>query len=328
MRHHRACRWCWVLCLVAQAAVADNEICLVAPVDGSAENGVGAEAGVVREFVQDLDIPLECRTDGGNTWVLGHELRVTRVTPSAATVTAEISVRMLEPGRSREPVQVLIESRFIEISTSVFPAIGVRWTDFDRPQRAAPALGIGPSVKLDGDLTQNQFVTVDQSPTTPLRTCWTRTGTLAWEVCTNGNPAIRGIGLSVRVAPIFADLPPLGSNSAITSTVPNAVNQITLDFSGIGPASSVINSIDVLEAGGSIPICSSAGVFPFLCPLTETQAAMARQSQLVVLVAPRIVPLSDGVPATITAQLISADHYVFANGFESGDPGFWTSSSP
>ncbi len=90
-------------CVVAVPVWSDNEICLVTAVDATVENGVGAEPGVEREFVQDLDVPLECQTIAGNTWILAHELRVTRVDPSNPTVNAQVTVRKLEAVRDVQP---------------------------------------------------------------------------------------------------------------------------------------------------------------------------------------------------------------------------------
>ena len=89
----RLCRVLLVSLVVFGVAIlvwADNEICVVTTVDGTVENGVGAEPGVVREFVQDLDVPVACQTQAGNAWVLAHELRVTRVNSSSPTVTATV----------------------------------------------------------------------------------------------------------------------------------------------------------------------------------------------------------------------------------------------
>jgi len=315
------------LFFVAAPTSADNEICRVTTVDGTVENGVGAEPGVSREFVQDLDVPPECQTQGGNTWVLAHELSVTRIEPSSATVNAQVTVRRLDLVRGIQPKQILIESHFVAVDTSTFPQMGSEWTIFGGPPRAAPALGLGPSVVLDGDLTGNQFVTVDQSAGTPLRTCWTRNGLPEWELCTNGNPAIRGIGLTLRVSPFVADFPQLGRTPMIVSNLPDGSSTITLDFSGIDAASDLLEDVELREPGNPIPICSSPADFPLLCPLTAAQMALHRQSQLMIIVTPRIVP-PEGIADPIASQLISADHYVFSNGFESGDGSFWSTVVP
>jgi hypothetical protein len=328
MRLHPVSLWLAAFCVVAVPVWSDNEICLVNAVDGTVENGVGAEPGVVREFVQDLDVPPECQTIAGNTWVLAHELRVTRVNPSSPTVNAQVMVRRLEATRNMQPAQVLIESRFVAVDTSTFPAFGVGWTSFDGPPRAAPALELGPAVLLDGDQAANQFVTVDQGTATPVRTCFTRAGVGAWELCTNGNPAIRGVGLTLQVTPVLADFPNLGPGIGITSSLPSGSNTAHLDFSGTGPAGDLIDLVELREPGNPTPICSSPGLFPFLCSLSASQEAKLRHSELVIVLTPTIIPPFKSLQTPIESQLISADDYVFANGFEGGDPGLWSSVSP
>ncbi len=309
-------------------AWADNQICVVTTVDGTVENGVGAESGVVREFVQDLDVPVACQTQAGNAWVLAHELRVTRVNSSSPTVTAMVDVRTLGAARDVEPLQVLIEARFVQLDTNVFPQMGIEWTVFDGLPRAAPTLGLGPAVSLDGDQTANQFVTVDESAGTPLRTCWTRGGGSAWELCTNGNPAIRGIGLSLQVTPILADLPFLDPRSRIVTDIPDPAGNITVDFSGSVPAIELIDDLQVVDPMNPIPLCTWPGSLPFECFLSVEERAMLKRSELMILIAPTIVNPMTGVVTYLEAQLISADHYVFSNGFESSDGSFWSMISP
>jgi len=328
MRLRPVSLWLAAFCVVAVPVWSDNEICIVNAVDGTVENGVGAEPGVVREFVQDLDVPPECQTIAGNTWVLAHELRVTRVNPSSPTVNAQVTVRRLEAARDMQPAQVLIESRFVAVDTSTFPAFGVGWTSFDGPPRAAPALELGPAVLLDGDQADNQFVTVDQGAATPVRTCFTRAGIGAWELCTNGNPAIRGVGLTLRVTPVLADFPSLGPGIGITSSLPSGSNTAHLDFSGTGPAEDLIDLAELREPGNPTPICSSPGLFPFFCNLSASQEAKLRRSELVIVLTPTIIPPFKSRQTPIESQLISADDYVFANGFEGGDPGLWSSVAP
>jgi len=320
--------WLSVLCVVAIPVWSDNEICLVPAVDQTVENGVGAEPGVDREFVQDLDVPPECQTSAGNTWILAHELRVTRVEPSTPSVSARVTVRSLEAVRDVQPAQVFVETRLVEVSTSTFPSFGVAWTLFPGPPRAAPAPALGPAVVLDGNQTGNQFVTVDQSAATPLRTCFTRAGTGAWELCTNGNPAIRGVGLTLQVTPVLANLPTLGPDTRILSSVPSGTGTVHLDFSGDVPAGDLIDVAELREQGNPTPICSSPGIFPFLCSLTADEEAKLRASELLVVVTPHLVPPSEGPNTLIESQLISADHYVFSNGFEGGDAGLWSSVAP
>jgi len=320
--------WLSALCAAAFPVSADNEICLVTAVDLTVENGVGAEPGVEREFVQDIDVPPECRTIAGNTWVLAHELRATRGEPSSPTVSAQVTVRRLETVRDVQPAQVFLETRLVEVSTSTYPSFGVEWTLFPGPPRAAPASVLGPAVILDGNQTANQFVTVDQSAATPLRTCFTRAGTGAWEHCTNGNPAIRGVGLTLQVTPVLANLPMLGPDVRILSSLPDGTGTVHVDCSASVPAGDLIDVAELREQGNPTPICSSPGLFPFSCILTPDQQAKMRASELVMLIAPRLVPPSEGPDATFEAQLISADHYVFSNGFEGGDAGLWTSVAP
>jgi len=313
---------------VAFPVWADNQICVVTTVDGTVENGVGAEPGVVREFVQDLDVPAECQTQAGNAWVLAHELRVTRVNSSAPTVNAMVDVRTLGSSRDVAPLQVLIEARVVEVDTNVFPQMGIEWTVFDGLPRAASVLGLGPAVSLDGDQTANQFVTVDQSTGTPLRTCWTRENGSFWEQCTNGNPAIRGIGLSLRVTPMLADLPFLEPRSRIVTDIPDPAGNITLDFSGIVPATDLIDDLQVVDPVNPVPLCTWPGSLPFECYLSLEEREKLRRSELVILITPTIVP-PEGEGVTVhEVQLISADHYVFSNGFEGGDGSFWSIMSP
>ena len=318
-----------VLCWVAAAPTwSDNEICWVTAVDSTVENGVGAEAGVIREFVQDLDVPEGCRTDSGNAWVLALELRVTRVEPSSPIVAAEVGVRRLETVRSQQPAQVFIESRFIEVTTNTFPQLGIEWTSFPGTPRAGQAMGVGPAVRFNGDVTTNQFLTVDQSPATPVRTCWTRIGTQPWEQCTNGLPSLRAVGLALQVTPYLADLPLLGPTARITVDQPDLSNGIDVDLSGTLLPGITIETVELVDPGNPIPICSSPGILPFQCSLTTTQAALLRQSELLVLVMPQIVPPSEGARDTIVAPLVSADDYLFANGFEGGDPELWSVALP
>jgi len=322
----RLCRVLLVSLAVIGLAVpvcADNQICVVTTVDGTVENGVGAEAGVVREFVQDVDVPDACQTEAGNAWVLAHELRVTRVNSSSPTVSATVDVRTLGSSRDVAPLQVLIEARFVEVDTNVFPQMGIEWTVFDGLPRAAPTLGLGPAVSLDGDQTANQFVTVDQSGATPLRTCWTRGGGSGWELCTNGNPSIRGIGLSLQVTPILADLPFLDPRSRIVSDIPDTAGNITVDFSGSVPAIELIDDLQVVDPMNPIPLCTWPGVLPFECYLSSEEREKLRRSELVILVTPAIVPPGRGEVTVHEVQLMSADHYLFSNGFESGDTSFW-----
>ena len=56
MRLHLCMPWLVVAIVSSPPVWSDNEICQVSTVDGTVENGVGAEAGVLREFVQDLFI--------------------------------------------------------------------------------------------------------------------------------------------------------------------------------------------------------------------------------------------------------------------------------
>lgn len=301
----------------------DNEICAVTAVDGTVENGVGAEGGVVREFVQDIDVPEECRTTAGNAWVLAHELRVTRVNPSSTTVSAMVDVRTLGTSRDDEPLQVLIETRLVQVNTNVFPQMGIEWTVLDGLPRAAPTLGMGPAVSLNGDQTANQFVTVDQSAATPLRTCWTRGNGLDWELCTNGNPAIRGIGLGLRVTPIMADLPFLEPRSRVVTDLPDPAGNISVDFSGEVPAITLIDDLQIADPSNPIPLCTWPGSLPFECHLTAEERAKLNRSELIILVTPKIIDPERGDVTVHEVQLISADDYVFSNGFESGDSSFW-----
>ena len=321
---------CWVSALFVAAIPvwADNEICLVTAVDGTVENGVGAEAGVVREFAQDLDVPPECQTQAGNTWVLGHELRVTRIEPSSPTVTALVGVRRLGSTKDQEPLHVMIESRLVEVDSSAFPAFGIEWTPFNEPPRAAPALLITPTVAFDGDTSINQFLTVDESAGTPARSCWTHADHGAWEQCTNGNPAIRGVGLAVQAAPYVSHFPSINPTPKILGVLPNGSSTLTIDFSGFGAAGDVIDEVALREKGNQIPFFSSLPDFPMGVPLSANQQALARQSELIVILTPKIIPLSDGVQTPVESQLISADHYVFFNGFESGDGSYWSAVVP
>ena len=309
-------------------AWADNQICVVTTVDGTVENGVGAEPGVVREFVQDLDVPVACQTQAGNTWVLAHELRVTRVNSSSPTVTAMVDVRTLGSSRDVAPLQVMIEARLAEVDTNVFPQMGIGWTVFDGLPRAAPVLGLGPAVSLDGDQTGNQFVTVDQGAGTALRTCWTRIGGSGWELCTNGNPAIRGIGLGLRVTPTLADFSQLSPAARVYTDIPNGAGNINVDFSGLVPAIDLIDNLQVVDPMNPIPLCTWPGNLPFECYLSPEEREKLRRSELVIFITPTIVPLGRRGVTVLQAQLISADDYAFSNGFESGDGSFWSIMSP
>jgi hypothetical protein len=312
----------------AATASADNEICTVTSVDGSVENGVGAEPGVVREFVQDVDVPSRCQTLSGKTWVLAHELRVTRVSPSSPTVPAWIGVREIESAGDSQPGQIFIEAQFVEVNSPLFPEMGIEWTIFSGAPRATGAGNVAPTVAFDGDLTANQFGTVDQSPATPQRTCWTRGSGLDWLDCTAGNPNLRGIGLSLRVSPTVARVPALDPFATIFSDVTTGAEPINIDFSGVDPGFDLIESVEVVEPSNPNPICSSPGIFPFECSLSVQQQALHRQSQLLILITPRIVPPRGERQTVIEAQLISADHYVFSNGFEGGDGSMWSAFIP
>lgn len=323
MRHSGVLGVSLILSIVVFPGWADNEICVVSTVDDTVENGVGAEAGVVRDFVQDVDVPHECQSQGGNAWILAHELRVTRTNPSSLSVPAMVSVMELGQTRDVEPRQVLIEARFVEVPTDLFPNFGVEWTQFDGLSRAAQVLDLGPAVSFDGDVNANQFAIVDQSAATPVRSCWTRGAALDWLPCTDGNPAIRGVGLGLRVSPTLADFDDLHPGARIYTDMPSSAGTINVDFSGDVPALDLISELRVVDPTNPIPLCTTPGNLPFQCFLTVEERAKLSRSELIILIEPTILGQVRGDVTLLEAQLISADHYIFSNGFESGDGSFW-----
>lgn len=325
-----SCLFVW-FCVVVSAvpSSADNEICRLILIDATVENGVGAEAGVVREFTQDLDVPGACQSQGGNAWILGHHLTVTRLNAGSSTMTAEVAVRQLDPSNGSLPSRLLIERGPAEVSSvPVYPIAGEGFFSFGGVPRAGPADAIGPTVFLDGDLSPNQFVTVDQSTGTPLRTCWTQGGGSGWELCTNGNPNIRGIGLGLQVSPTIADFRNLDPGFRILTDIPNGAGNINVDFSGNSPAINLVNAVQVVDPVNPIPLCTSPGQFPFQCYLTPEERDKLNRSELVILIEPKIIPPLRREVIYVEAPLISADHYIFSNGFESGDDSFWSTANP
>jgi hypothetical protein len=136
--------------------------------------------------------------------------------------------------------------------------------------------------------SDNQFVTVDETPSTPLRACWTTDGMFPWEPCTNGNPAIRAIGLGLQIAPTLADFRDVGPGIRILTDIPDGSGTMNVDYTGPLPGSTVLDSVQVVEPSNPIPICSSPGLLPFSCQLSPAQRAMMERSELLILIEPRI----------------------------------------
>lgn len=146
---------------------------------------------------------------------------------------------------------------------------------------------------------------------------------MEWLPCTDGNPVIWGGGFGLRVAPTLANFDELEPGIRIYTDLPSATGFINVDYSGETPALDLITEVRLVDPTNPMPLCTTPGLLRYQCYLTVEERARLNRSELVILIEPTTRGPGRGDVTLLRAQLISADDYVFSNGFESGDASFW-----
>jgi len=316
----------FLLLFVAPPVAAQTFPCDLENWDGTPDSGFGAGPGEIRAFATTLQvIPQECMS-GGVSWVNGVIVNATRtgVSPTMPIELVEIRVNPVNdppslnvvstgPGRNIPNVAVFPTS-----TRQIFP-VEPKTFVFDADDNGTVDEYVAGVVYIDGDSTPDQFVST--SRTGPIVPCFTGLeGQPIDEPCSNGDPLLHGMGLGMQTAAGFARIEDIGGTSVSVRTNNPQIDPLrNLDIL----IDAALDELSIMDGPGGPTICTflnvPAGALS-VCPLTAAQAERWRNAQAFI----EWISTS----AYGEERIIPADHFISADGFESGDTSRWSSTVP
>ena len=301
--------------------------CYITP-GQTVDDGMGAEPGVVREFVNGISIPPECLR-GGRVWVPRIRIGVTRTAGGAPDMEVRVSIRAPQPpglgpnpppGNFRTP-----PTTHTLTNVPFFPAVGDNLVHIegDNNQNLNNILWgdyFYPSVDMNGNNTQNQFVVADEMG--PIdQNCYTGVnGETPLDLCTNGNADLSDPWVGVDTATFYGrysgQFP-----AAVDGREPLGTVWGARYIGAFGATSFAVwhdASVPLGAPEGEELICEFFDIpadFEFQCTMTVPQLAALAAGGI-------FVELTQGASVRRTS-MIPADIFIFADGFESGDTSVW-----
>jgi len=315
-------------CLPGLAAEPEgNNPCTIIPwqtVDG----GMGAEAGVVREFASRISMPPGCLR-GGRVWVPRIHLGLTRTAAGASDMDVRVSIRPPQPpglgpggpggSRTDPAAHTLPNVPVFPMGTTYEVATGpnsnqnindIIWTD-----------DFFISVDMDGDKTANQFLVADQMGPVD-QNCFTAIdGATPADPCTTGNPNLSAAALGATGYTFYGRYPHSGAE--VDGREPLATIW-GARYLGAFPGTThleVWRDATIPIRGGQTTICQFFDIpadFEFQCTMTAAELAL--------LAAGKINVEIDEDGDVHSTRMIPADLFIFADGFESGDTTVWSAT--
>lgn len=341
----------------AEAQRLDSTPCSTVAIDATVENGFALGGGeTLRELCSLSPIPA---TSGSFQCTWGNRYHLaeigsnwTALQPQAAGIFSwEIRFpKGAFPGPSANPepfvaeippVPAFPESEFVysDLSRTFDDVFELFRDDYVLPARDR----VYTCARLEQPAA-GRFLAVDRTATTPLTDCFTRADGGLWEPCTNGDPALRALGLGVHVSPIA------GLGSARQVAPPHLGDRVGAAF--------------VYYTGAALPANPPPGDntfrFRIVHDVTNPTAAHVhlgapgQNGPPIVTFAEPASPIDEAgfllLPAEVEAlgdlrlyfdvhsaahpegelrgRLIPAQPPLFVDGFESGDTSAWSGSQP
>ena len=187
---------------------------------------------------------------------------------------------------------------------------------------------VGPTVYADGDSTGGQFFPF--STIGGVVPCHTGLdGSPINEPCSNGDPNFRSMGIGLEAAAGFAEITGLGTAPPLQfrTNNPDMDPADDLDFlwdAGVGTGPMIID-IDLMRifdaAGGEI--CQRQNVAP-----GQSQSCLLTPAEIQQFLDGKLEVQFDENGNTARFDIVPADMFIFADGFESGDTSSWSNTVP
>ncbi len=327
--------------LLAAAAGAGQDPCVITPYDGTNENGLGAAAGFVIEYCSEADVPTVC-LDRGSYFINAVQLEATR-SGGDTTMPFDAQVRraIIHTERGPTPPEQIIAGPTSDVVENVpdFPT-SVTWVtpvtnDFGRFSVGFDAIQLDSAcVVLDGDATPGQFLGTDESGGTPINLCWKGDPPAPpIEDCREGAPNLRALRVGLQVAPHggIADgtqeVPPTDSGAVGTVRLgPNAVGGTDFWIEVVHDVANPTGAhIHEAPAGQNGPVVVDLGdpTSPIILPSIDLSALIDElfAGDLYVNIHSAAEPAGE-----IRGQIINAGDTIFEDGFESGDTSSWSTT--
>lgn len=326
----------FAVALVASATVTYAQfVCDVDPWSQTANSGFGAGPGEIRGFaVTPQSVPAECLVDNNSVFT-GVVVNATQQ-GGASTMPIE-RIDILDSGFNGPPGSIVISSgpggtvqnvpTFPAFVESRLPTNPVGW-DWDLDDDGSIDNWVAPTVYLDGDATPGQFLPFSTNGgVVPCNTGLD--GSPINEPCSDGDPNFRSMGIGVETAAGFSPINGLGTAPPLflRTTNPDAAPDNEIDFlwdfgDGLGTLPSAIETIRLFDDGDTM-ICERQNVAPGQvrsCLLTPAQIQQFLEGKLEVEF--------DENDNIVRFEIVPANQFIFADGFESGDTSSWSNTVP
>jgi len=308
-------------------------ICDVDPWSQTANSGFGAGPGEVRGFaVTPQNVPDECLVEGVS-YLNGV---IVNVTQQGGSSTMPIDhVEILESSFNGPPTFTRLTygpggnidnvpsfPAFVEERIPTAPAT---WT-WDLDDDGTLDSFAAPTVFAEGDATPGQFFAYSTNGG-PVPCHTGLEGAPINEPCTDGNPNFRSMGVGVAVAAGFATIEGIPPAPLFFRTNnPDADIGSVFDHEwGHEMDASAPDAIDVIrifdEFGGVI--CSSPNV-----PPQSTRSCVLTPAQIQQFLDGKLEVEFDEDDNLVRFEIVPANMFIFADGFESGDTSAWSNTVP
>jgi hypothetical protein len=289
------------------------------------DNGMGAEPGVVREFVAGMAVDPACLA-GGRVFVPWIEIGLTRTAAGPSTFDLDVFIREADgseeavaPGPFRTPSNIQTAtgvSIFPGVTIEVFPSTppssqninNVLWGDYN-------FLGTAWS----GD-TASVFLAADETGPQGATLCYTGTnGATPIDNCLNGNPNLNAPAFSAQTYTFYGRY----TSGAQVASDEREPLSTTWGFRYVSEPGAPSRTLRFREGRGGPTICEHPGVggsYNGVCPMNSSQLGRLRRSGVFCEIHSR------GVSEEV--RIYSAEAFGFVDSFESGDASVWSSTAP